>query len=298
MTNDDASGLSSPLPSLDEVWLPAKPAKSLAGTPTCSFRDMPSMDSLTFSVKNTFLHFGDESNESVFSGSALRSRTWSPQPRSRAWSPQPRAALHEECDDVSLPDTDDEFTPAATERWSPLGSYQEERLEGARKPPGTRTVLELYPRLAQQIDEATRSPQSELHSKSKAAREKLWNSMNAGLAETKPEAKADAKVPQSKAQAQDQLRKFVADMMVQQGFHSPRGHLLMDVYVEVWRDVVGPAVATGGKTALERFAAFLSEAPQLFEVYDMNIVPLYQRTRSAVAVDNMQKMIRLKSQRW
>lgn len=47
----------------------------------------------------------------------------------------------------------------------------------------------------------------------------------------------------------------------------------MDVYIEVWREVVGAAAAAGGKTALERFAAFLSSAPHMFEVFDLNILP-------------------------
>jgi len=102
--------------------------------------------------------------------------------------------------------------------------------------------------------------------------------------------------PTVNPEVKDQLLQLIYDMMVQKGFNSPRGHLLMDVYIEVWREVVGPAAAAGGKTALERFASFLGSAPHMFEVFDLNILPTGQKERTDEN-DNRERMVRLLKQK-
>jgi hypothetical protein len=102
--------------------------------------------------------------------------------------------------------------------------------------------------------------------------------------------------PTVNPEVKDQLLQLIYDMMVQKGFNSPRGHLLMDVYIEVWREVVGPAAAAGGKTALERFASFLGTAPHMFEVFDLNILPTGQKERTDEN-DNRERMVRLLKQK-
>jgi hypothetical protein len=93
------------------------------------------------------------------------------------------------------------------------------------------------------------------------------------------------------------LQNHIYDLMVSKGFTSKEGHLLMDIYVEVWREVIGPqGTAGGGKTALERFAGFLEAAPHLFEVFDLDILPMNFEGEMEVVKpgDCREKMVRLK----
>jgi hypothetical protein len=75
----------------------------------------------------------------------------------------------------------------------------------------------------------------------------------------------------------------------------------MDVFVEVWRGVNGQSgSAGGGKTALDRFASFLEMAPELFEVFDLDILPMSWATGLETATPEdkppecRERMIRLK----
>merc|ERR1719387_3449812 len=90
---------------------------------------------------------------------------------------------------------------------------------------------------------------------------------------TAPSSQDEPKEPSK--DARKMLVNHIYDTMVAKGFTSPNGHLLMDVFVEVWRGVNGQqGSAGGGKTALDRFAGFLESAPELFEVFDLDILPM------------------------
>jgi hypothetical protein len=232
-------------------------------------------------------------------------------------------------DAVSMPDTDDGVSPTAAERYRKFfNEFDDEYSEENPTPP--LSPLPQMPALLPQVTSAYAFPQQvaqpvmmpqgmvaptywvwqqpempaaapakadepqvqsqDAGSRSCAGtrRTEAWKSMSAGL--EKPEVPKPAPSP---ADVQGQLVQFVYDVMVQKGFDSPRGHLLLDVYLEVWREIVGTANASGGRTALDRFAGLLSSAPELFEVTDVNVVPCALRTRSCYGVDNREKMVRL-----
>lgn len=295
------------------------------GLTMSSMRSVPSADSMKYRVKNTFLHF-EGSADLLNSSGARRSRTLSPQPRAQPstyHASAPVLVLEEDRDDddVSVPDTDDGISPTvSTEQYRKFFSEfsDSEDSEYDKKQAPTPPLVTGAP-IAQPMmlpgcvppgywvwhpptgTAATPAEPAEntvtAAAKAKAAgmrREATWKSMSAGLA--KPEVPEPEPAPASKPLpgVQGELVQFVYDMMVQKGFTSPRGHLLLDVYVEVWREIVGTANATGGKTALDRFAGLLSAAPQLFEVSDVNVVPCALRTRSCYGVDNRETMVRLK----
>jgi hypothetical protein len=67
------------------------------------------------------------------------------------------------------------------------------------------------------------------------------------------------------------LVKFIYLLMQQKGLNDPKGHLLMDVYVEIWQEVVGGAGACGGRVAFHRFADMLRTAPEYFELFHIGI---------------------------
>merc|ERR550537_1242337 len=92
---------------------------------------------------------------------------------------------------------------------------------------------------------------------------------------TAPSSRDEPAASAPQKDARKMLVNHIYDTMVAKGFTSPNGHLLMDVFVEVWRGVNGQSgSAGGGKTALDRFASFLEMAPELFEVFDLDILPM------------------------
>jgi hypothetical protein len=116
--------------------------------------------------------------------------------------------------------------------------------------------------------------------------------------EERAAASRDEPAPQK--DARKMLVNHIYDTMVAKGFTSPNGHLLMDVFVEVWRGVNGQqGSAGGGKTALDRFAGFLEGAPELFEVFDLDILPMSWATGMDMPADDKppecrERMIKLK----
>lgn len=109
----------------------------------------------------------------------------------------------------------------------------------------------------------------------------------------KPAAPAATAEPEG---AKGQLLNLIYDLMTQKGYTSTKGHLVMDVYIEIWKEVVGQAATEGtGRTAIQRFAQFLSSAPDLFEVFDLNIVPMkVSAVEEAKYWYRREKMVRLK----
>jgi len=73
------------------------------------------------------------------------------------------------------------------------------------------------------------------------------------------------------------LIKFIYTLMKEKGLTDPNGHLLMDVYVEIWNEVVGEK-GCGGRAGFHRFAEMLRGAPEYFEVFHVE-------SRSTRAVD-------------
>jgi hypothetical protein len=65
------------------------------------------------------------------------------------------------------------------------------------------------------------------------------------------------------------LAKYIYDLMVENGFTSPDGYLLVDVLTEVWKDMGDGA--SGGRIAQHRFAELLRVAPQYFELFRKGI---------------------------
>jgi hypothetical protein len=65
------------------------------------------------------------------------------------------------------------------------------------------------------------------------------------------------------------LAKYIYDLMLQKGFTSPDGYLLVDILAEVWKDMGDGA--TGGRIAQHRFAELLRVAPHYFELFRKGI---------------------------
>jgi hypothetical protein len=72
------------------------------------------------------------------------------------------------------------------------------------------------------------------------------------------------------AEKKKTLVKFIYTLMQQKGLTDPAGHLLMDVYVEIWKEVVG-GQGCGGRVAFHRFAEMLRSAPEYFELFHIGI---------------------------
>jgi hypothetical protein len=85
---------------------------------------------------------------------------------------------------------------------------------------------------------------------------------------TKKKANADY-LSQLSAEQKKDLAMEVYNAMKRRGFDSPEGYLLIDVYVEIFRDLVGEE---GNRaTALHRFASLLRGCPHLFELFHLGI---------------------------
>lgn len=78
----------------------------------------------------------------------------------------------------------------------------------------------------------------------------------------------DAPLDEGKAM----LARYIYELMQEKKFTSPHGHLLMDVYQEVWRGIAGER-DSGSRSALERFAKFLDSSPKLFETFHLGVLP-------------------------
>jgi hypothetical protein len=61
----------------------------------------------------------------------------------------------------------------------------------------------------------------------------------------------------------------VYNVMIARGFDSPKGYLLLDVYVEIFRSLVGEENSRA--SALHRFASLLRGCPHLFEVFHLGV---------------------------
>jgi hypothetical protein len=88
-----------------------------------------------------------------------------------------------------------------------------------------------------------------------------------GSVSTDASSKKEKDIPSDKKKA---LVKFIYMLMQQKGLNDPNGHLLMDVYVEIWQEVVG-GQGCGGRVAFHRFAEMLRSAPEYFELFHVGI---------------------------
>jgi hypothetical protein len=97
-------------------------------------------------------------------------------------------------------------------------------------------------------------------------------------AEKAPAAKKDKKKVKKKrvdylgqlpAQQKRELAQEVYDTMIKKGFTRPDGYLLMDVYVEIFRGMIGEN--SQGRVALHRFSALLRGRSDLFQIFNIGV---------------------------
>lgn len=105
--------------------------------------------------------------------------------------------------------------------------------------------------------------------------------------------KADSQKKEGLSQKKKALIKFIFMLMQQKGLDDPKGHLLMDVYVEIWSEVVG-GEGCGGRAGFHRFAELLRSAPEYFEVFHVGIS--VDDTGGSFATKQRAKMVRLVQQ--
>jgi hypothetical protein len=92
----------------------------------------------------------------------------------------------------------------------------------------------------------------------------------------------------------DALAKYIYDVMVEKGFTSPEGHLFIDVFAEVWKDVADmEGEKEGSKVAQARFADLLRAAPQYFCIFRPSIQVAPQYGRYSCFTRKGEKMVRL-----
>jgi hypothetical protein len=71
------------------------------------------------------------------------------------------------------------------------------------------------------------------------------------------------------AQQKRELAQEVYDTMIEKGFTRPDGYLLMDVYVEIFRGMIGEN--SQGRVALHRFSALLRGRSDLFQIFNIGV---------------------------
>jgi hypothetical protein len=71
------------------------------------------------------------------------------------------------------------------------------------------------------------------------------------------------------ADQKQELAKEVYDTMIKKGFTRPDGYLLMDVYVEIFRGMIGED--SQGRVALHRFSALLRGRSDLFQIFNIGV---------------------------
>jgi hypothetical protein len=71
------------------------------------------------------------------------------------------------------------------------------------------------------------------------------------------------------ADKKEKLCKFIYEVMVQKKFTSPNGHLIVDIFTEVWKDMSD--TSEGSKVAEQRFCELLRSAPQYFKLFRKSI---------------------------
>jgi hypothetical protein len=92
----------------------------------------------------------------------------------------------------------------------------------------------------------------------------------------------------------DALCKYIYDVMMAKEFTSPDGHLFVDVFAEVWKDVCDTeGEREGSRVAQARFADLLRSAPQYFFLFrpSIQVAPQYGRYTSFTRKG--EKMVRL-----
>jgi hypothetical protein len=106
--------------------------------------------------------------------------------------------------------------------------------------------------------------QSKSNSKSKGNGSKKANGKARGEAPGKGDAYSQLSEEQKKA-----LANYIYDFMLENGFTSQDGYLLVDVLADVWKDMGDGS--TGGRIAQHRFADLLRVAPEKFELFRKGI---------------------------
>jgi hypothetical protein len=66
-----------------------------------------------------------------------------------------------------------------------------------------------------------------------------------------------------------ELAQEVYDTMIKKGFTRPDGYLLMDVFVEIFRGMIGED--SQGRVALHRFSALLRGRTDLFQIFNIGV---------------------------
>jgi hypothetical protein len=92
-----------------------------------------------------------------------------------------------------------------------------------------------------------------------------------------PAAKKDKKKKKKRVDYLSQLRadekrdlaKEVYDTMIKKGFTRPDGYLLMDVYLEIFRGMIGED--SQGRVALHQFSNLLRGRSDLFQVFNIGV---------------------------
>ena len=75
------------------------------------------------------------------------------------------------------------------------------------------------------------------------------------------------------AEQKEALCKYIYDFMVQKGFTSQEGYLIVDIFSEVWKDMWKDLDdnAEGWRAAKHRFGDLLRSAPQYFRLFRKGI---------------------------
>merc|ERR1719359_619684 len=130
----------------------------------------------------------------------------------------------------------------------------------------------IAPRVPPRVSAVTRPPEPFMDDASSRA------TKNNDAAAKAPAAKKDKKKVKKKrvdylgqlpADQKRELAKEVYDTMIKKGFTRPDGYLLMDVYLEIFRDMIGED--SQGRVALHQFANLLRVRSDLFEVFNISV---------------------------
>lgn len=113
---------------------------------------------------------------------------------------------------------------------------------------------------------------------------------NRDAAKSKEIAKKDAGKKEELTGKKKALLKFIYTLMQQKGMSDPNGILLMDVYVEIWQEVIG-GQGCGGRAGFHRFAEMLRSAPEYFEVFHVGVA--VDESGGLFAGKQRAKMVRL-----
>merc|ERR550514_1569558 len=160
----------------------------------------------------------------------------------------------------------------------PPGLQPHPPIPGSESKPGPDTNSDKLPLQ----EEVARSKSS---SKSKGQASKKTSGEKAG--------KGDAHIELSEEEKLE-LAKYIYDVMVEKEFNSPEGHLLVDVLIEVRKDL-GKEFTRDGHLALHPFERVLRAAPQYFKVFreKIEVARSAKNHKALFAASKGEHMVRL-----